>query len=115
MRQRWHRRHASLVATLIYDDEDVFDVVEVLLHLIHVGADVDREHLEPCLDLDDNCSKKKISMTMMEVLLLLSALDSWSLDTRCDGPRLVGVDLHCKERREEDEGWKRDGSSWPPI
>ena len=28
------------------------------------------------------------------------------MDTRCDGPRLVGVDLHCKERREEDEGWR---------
>jgi hypothetical protein len=39
---------------LLHDDGDVFDVVEVLLHLIHVGVDVDREHLEPCLDLDDN-------------------------------------------------------------
>lgn len=44
---------------------------------------------------------------MMEVLSLLSALDSWSLDTRCDGPRLVGVDLHCKERRMRmEERWK---------
>lgn len=44
-----------------------------------MGVDVDLEHRNKCLDLGGSDG----------VLSLSLAMDTWSLDTRCDGCRLV--------------------------